>query len=189
MANKSDQQNTDLQNGFTLGELLMSIMVIGISVSVAIPGFQTAMNNSRRTTVVNELVTTMHMARSEAITRNVQVTVCPSSDGLNCAAVAWEDGWIYFADDDGDRTVDAGEVLLGALPGNNRLTINSVEYPAFIAFRPNGRALPANPPTNTGDVVVCDPRGAEFARVLIVGASGQPRLSEHMADGSDPVCP
>jgi type IV fimbrial biogenesis protein FimT len=172
-----------------MGELLTALAVIGISVSIAVPSFQTAMNNSRRTTAVNELVSTMHVARSEAITRNVQITVCPSASGDDCEAVGWQAGWIYFTDANSDRAVDPGEQVLGSAGEAPRLTITSAEFPAFLAYRPNGRIMVANPAQNSGQLTVCDPRGAEHARVLIIGTSGQPRLSEYQMSGAAPVCP
>jgi type IV fimbrial biogenesis protein FimT len=177
------------QQGFTLTELLTAMAVMAITVSVAIPGFQATMNNNRRTTAVNELFNTMQSARSEAITRNAQVTVCPSSNGLNCEAVGWEKGWIYFPDTNRNRTVDAGELVLGASEERKRLTVTSAEFGGFLAYRPNGRAMVNVAAQNTGNLVICDPRGADEARVLIIDASGQPRVADHMLNGAAPACP
>lgn len=177
------------QKGFTLTELLTATAVMAITASVAIPSFNATMNNNRRATAVNELFNTMQSARSEAITRNAQVTVCPSSNGLNCEAVGWENGWIYFPDSNRNRTVDAGEQILGASPERKRLTVTSVEFGRFMAYRPNGRVMVNLPAENTGNLVVCDPRGADEARVLIIDASGQPRVADHMLNGAAPACP
>ena len=177
------------QRGFTLGELLTTMTVVGLSLSFAVPSFNTIMNNNRRATGINQLVSTMYLARSEAVTRNLQITVCPSINGFNCQAVGWDEGWLLFADADSDRTVDVGEIILGNLPAQNRLDIQSAEFGTFFVYRPNGRLMVNTPAENTGQMTICDPRGAEYARVLIVESSGHPRLSEYQADGSDPSCP
>lgn len=172
-----------------MGELLTTMTVVGLSLSFAIPSFNAIVNNNRRATGINQLVTTMHLARSEAITRNTQITVCPSQTGTACQAVPWNEGWILFTDANSDRSVDPGEFILGQTPAQTRLDIQSAEFGTFFVYRPNGRLMVNTPAQNTGQMTICDPRGAEHARVLIVNASGHPRLSEYQSGGADPVCP
>ena len=181
--------NSFRQRGFTLGELLTTMTVVGLSLSFAVPSFNAIVNNNRRATGVNQLVSTMYMARSEAITRNSQSTICPSQNGVSCQAIGWNMGWLLFADTNSDRTVDPGEFILGHLPANTRLDINSAEFGTFFVYRPNGRLMVNTVAENTGQMTICDPRGADHARVVIINASGHPRLSEYQADGSNPVCP
>jgi len=168
---------------------MTTLTVVGLSLSFAIPSFNTIVNNNRRATGVNQLVSTMYLARSEAITRNVQITVCPSANSFTCQALDWNEGWLLFADTNSNRTVDVGELILGNLPAQGRLEIESAEFDDFFVYRPNGRLMVNTPAENTGQMTICDPRGAEHARVLIVNTSGHPRLSEYQEDGSDPVCP
>jgi len=177
------------QSGFTLGELMMALAVMGISLSLAVPGFQTVMNNNRRASAVNQMVSTMHMARSEAVTRNVQVTICPSSNATTCENTDWNNGWLFFPDLDGDRQVGVGETVLGAVAAVSHLEINSGEFGTFFVYRPNGRVMVNVTGENSGQLTFCDKRGADHARVVTVSTSGQPRLSEHQMDGSDPSCP
>ena len=53
---------------------------------------------------------------------------------------------------------------------------------------PNAPNAPATPATNTGDFALCDKRGSDHAKVVILDMSGRPRLSEYLADGSKPSC-
>jgi type IV fimbrial biogenesis protein FimT len=134
------------------------------------------------------------MARSEAVTRNTQVAVCASTDGATCTNSEWQEGWIFFPDNDQDRQVDADEPVLGAGTGPQDMTIESDEFDSaepgpFVVYRPNGRVMVNAPAENTGAFTFCDSRGAEFARVVIINPTGQPALSDHMADGADPECP
>ena len=103
--------------------------------------------------------------------------------------MGWNEGWLLFTDTNSNRTVDVGEIILGNLPAQNRLEIDSAEFANFFVYRPNGRLMVNTPAENTGQMTICDPRGAEHARVLIVNSSGHPRLSEYQSDGSSPVCP
>lgn len=175
--------------GFTMTELLTVLAVGAISLSIAVPSFRATINNNRRTTAVNSLYVTLQTARSEAITRNAQVTICPSAGGLNCDGGAWDQGWIYFADPDRSRAVDGAETVLGMIEERPRLTIQSAEFGGFLAYRPNGRAMVNAVAENTGSFVICDDRGADEARVLSIGISGQPQISDRMPNGAMPVCP
>lgn len=176
------------QAGLSLIELITVVSILGISMAVAVPGFQSVLNESRRATAVNELVASLHTARSEAITRNVQARICPSSNGTNCQAVSWKSGWILFADANGDGTAQASE-LLGTGRPNPRLTITTAGFATPLVYRANGRVI-LTPPATSGVFTVCDPGGAATARVVIISPSGQPRLSTTQVDGvSPPVCP
>ena len=169
-------------------ELLTALTVGAITLSVAIPSFNATINNNRRTTAVNDLFATLQTARSESITRNAQITVCPSVSGENCDGVNWHEGWIYFADLDRNRAVNGLETVLGVIEERPRLTIQSTEFSNFLAYRPNGRIMVGTVAENTGSLVICDQRGAEHARVLSIELSGQPQVSDLMPNGAVPAC-
>ena len=176
------------QLGFTLPELLTVVSIGAIIMTAASVGFDSAVSNSRRATGVNQLVTTMHAARSEAITRNQQVTICPSDDGASCSGGGdWQAGWIYFTDADQSRAPDGDDQILGETPELTNLSIESGEFGAFIAFRPNGRVTADG--ADSGEFTVCDHRGSTYARVIIVNSSGESRLSETTSGGAAPTCP
>jgi type IV fimbrial biogenesis protein FimT len=181
-------RNHGKQHGFTLGELLITLAVAGISLSVAVPSFTTVVNNNRRATGINRFVTTMHIARSEAITRGARVRICPSSDGTSCAGVPWNKGWLAFVDSNDDQTIDAGEQVLTEVGELTKIDISTAEFPNFLIYRPNGRVMVATTAVNTGELTFCDPRGAAYARVVIFDSSGHTRLSEYAGDGTMPTC-
>ncbi len=176
------------QRGFTLIELITTLGVATVLISMAVPGVTVFLLNSRQSSSINEFVSTMHLARSAAITKNERVTVCASSNGVTCENVGWDRGWILFGDTDSDQTVDAGEVIIGTGPAIEGLTIESSEFARYFMYRPNGRVMNATINANSGEFTVCDSRGAEHARVIIMDLAGRPRLSDVEADGSDPSC-
>lgn len=177
------------QHGFTLGELMMTVAIAGLTLSIAVPSFNTIVNNNRRASGVNELVATMHTARSEAITRGTRVMICPSADGAACAAVAWNEGWLMFVDENNNQALDVGEPIINVVGEHERLDVLSPEFAAGISYRPNGRAMGAGVAINTGQFTVCDPRGAEFARAVLLDTSGYPRLSKTADGGGALACP
>jgi type IV fimbrial biogenesis protein FimT len=76
-----------IRNGFTLIELLVVIAIASILTMIAIPSFQTMLQNSRLTSATNSLLSALQYARSEAITQRVAITVSPLS-GVNWASGA-----------------------------------------------------------------------------------------------------
>ena len=84
-----------IPRGFTLVELMVTLLVLAILLGVAVPSFRDAALSSRLTAYANDLVASAQIARSEAIKRNVDITLCASAGGLACdAGGAWEGGWI-----------------------------------------------------------------------------------------------
>lgn len=83
--------------GFTLLELLTTLTVVAVLLTVGVPGFFDIVRNNRAAANANEMVSALSIARSEAIRRGARVAVCPSSNGTSCTGT-WSDGWIVFAD-------------------------------------------------------------------------------------------
>lgn len=89
-----------IPRGFTLIELMVAIMVLGILLGVAVPSFRDAALSSRLTAYANDLVASAQIARSEAIKRNAAVTLCASAGGAACdEGGGWEVGWIVLTAD------------------------------------------------------------------------------------------
>lgn len=103
-------------SGFTLIEMMITITVAAILLAVAIPSFQTTINNLRVVTQTNELVTDLILAKSEAIKRGAPVSACVrNAAGTGCAgAGTWDTGWLIFTDanSDGIVTTAAGDTIL-----------------------------------------------------------------------------
>lgn len=98
--------------GFTLVEVMVTIAIAAILAAVAVPSFMNASLGWRLSTYANSVVSTAHIARSEAIKRNFKVTLCPSSDGATCLDGGWEQGYIVFCPSDDAVTCKTG----GAAP-------------------------------------------------------------------------
>lgn len=72
--------------GFTLLELLVTLAVAGILLTVGVPSFASFIQGQRLKSAASELSYALLFARSEAIKRNADVTVSPNSGG-------WQNGW------------------------------------------------------------------------------------------------
>ena len=93
--------------GFTLIELMVTLAVAAILLTIGIPSFQQFIANNRASAGANELLAALQLARSEAVRRNSFASVCPSTNGTTCTGgTEWARGWIVFHDDSGDGAFD-----------------------------------------------------------------------------------
>ena len=108
------------QAGFTLVEIMITVVVAGILTALAMPSLNGFLLNSRVQQAATDMFMTMNYARSEAINRNTQVSVTASG--------TWDAGWQVVA---GGMVLKQTTLVSGATvtgPVGNSLT-----------FNPNGR--------------------------------------------------
>lgn len=87
-------------DGFTLLELMVTLAVAAILVTIAIPSYRGLVQRNALTASVNDLVGDLNYARSEAVTRGQSVYLCQSSDQASCTGDSdWGKGWIVYAPD------------------------------------------------------------------------------------------
>lgn len=131
------------KRGFTLIELIVTLALAAILLTIGVPAFQEMIRNNRAAVHANEFMSALNVARSEAIKRGQRVVLCKSSDGASCATTnLWDQGWIVFVDTDNDAGVDAGETIIrvyGALKGDNTLQ-GSTDVADYISYSPDGIA-------------------------------------------------
>lgn len=84
-------------NGFTLIELMVTLSVAAIVLSIAVPSFQTQVLNNRSIALGEDFATAINYARAEAVKRAGRVSLCASNDGETCSG-NWNEGFIAFVD-------------------------------------------------------------------------------------------
>jgi type IV fimbrial biogenesis protein FimT len=89
------------QQGFTLLELMVTLFIASILLGLAVPSFRDMSTRNRLVTYTNDFISSINLARSEAVRRGAPVSICHSDDGTSCSGT-WNDGWITFADADGN---------------------------------------------------------------------------------------
>ncbi len=72
---------------FTLVELMVTISILAILSTIAVPSFNSFINNNKLAAVSNDLYSAVSMARSEAVKLKVEVTLSPVNNN-------WSNGWV-----------------------------------------------------------------------------------------------
>jgi type IV fimbrial biogenesis protein FimT len=153
------------QNGFTLYELLITVMIVGIVLTIGVPNMLQFNQNGRMTSTANDLHSAFHLARSESGRAKTNITICASANAMTAAANCggtWDQGFIVFVDTDGDiNRSGATETVLrahGAIAEGVSLTV--ADNATYFSYSSTGLGRPnvgGNPAVS--QVVMCDERG------------------------------
>jgi len=108
-------RSTSAARGVTLIELLVTISVLAVLLTIALPNLRDFVVGNRLSSNVNGFIGLVNYARSEAIVRNQDVVICPkAATATTCASTtAWNTLDIQvFVDADGNGQFNTGDTLL-----------------------------------------------------------------------------
>ncbi len=127
---------------------MVTLAVFALLVMVAVPAFNNIVNINRTAEGINALSRDLSLARSEALARNANVTVCASTNAVTAATPTcsgsntWEAGWIVFVDLNRDGAINGNDVLLRATgpiaPGYTLRAHVGFDDMTQLQFRPTG---------------------------------------------------
>jgi type IV fimbrial biogenesis protein FimT len=177
------------QQGFTLIELIVTVVVGAILTTLAIPAFQSFVMNDRDSAQINSLAYSFNYARSEAVKEDLPggVTVCPSTGAICSGTAAWAQGWIVYYTDANNTT----QILqtVPALAGSNNVTPAGAATTG-ITFLSSGKATGlAGSMMQQLHIKVCDQRGASFAHEVVVNQLGRVAASQTPGFGINGTTP
>ena len=166
------------QSGFTLYELLITVMIVGVVLSFGVPNMLEFNQNGRMTSTANDLHSAFHLARSESSRAKTNITVCASANATaanaNCGGT-WDQGFIVFVDEDGDinRSGATETVLRSNGPIPDGITLSVADSATYFSFASTGLGR-QNVGGNTAlsQVVMCDERG----NITAAGGNSAARL-------------
>ncbi len=127
-----------LKRGFTLVELLVSLTILGILTSVAVPSLTALLIKYRLSNENTSLMMDFVLARGEAVNRGTTVSVCQSADGVTCSAAGWAAGRIVFVDQATPGVVDPGDVVLRVSPPTRTGDTMNPNAPIYLTYNAIG---------------------------------------------------
>jgi len=171
-------------NGFTIIELMITIVIAAILIGVAIPSFTELIRDNQTATQSARFIADLNMARSEAVKRGINVFVCKSSDRATCTNGSnWESGWLVIADADRDAGFDAGAVLHvnQGLDANFTLRASQGNFNNWVRYDSNGAAN-GDGGGNSETFKLCRPdANTAESRQIDITATGRVNLKEGTA--------
>lgn len=167
--------------GFSLIELMVAAIVLGILASVSVPSFLEMRRANLKSAELSDLQIDFMLARSEAVKRKIQVGVCASNNTTaanpTCGAVTWHSGWLVFLDADSNGDPDTpGDVIRV----HNQLTGNTIisDFGGRYTYGATGFG------SGAGTLTFCDDQGDRVARAILISATGRTKVSETASDGT-----
>ncbi len=141
--------------GFTLVELLVTISIAAIMLTLAVPSFSTLILNQQVRVSAGDLQTSLFFARSEAIKRAADVAVVPAGGD-------WKNGWsVQLTDGTVLRSEPALNGQLASMAGGN------------VTYQSDGH-IP--PPVIAPIVFSVASNASVTARCIAIDLSGRPSL-------------
>jgi type IV fimbrial biogenesis protein FimT len=177
-------QNRSTSQGFTLLELIVTIGLTALVLTLGLPSFGGLIANHRLRVEVNALFHAVHLAREESIVRRRVVTLCPTRDGFACERdLDWSAGWIMFVNKDrnGDGQRDPDEPIL------QRFIVDPATR--IVANRMSFSLRSTELRATNGTFIFCDRAQRAAPRALVISYTGRPRVSRTDRRGRAYKCP
>ena len=167
MVDRTETESFSMQSsrGFTLIELMVTIAVLAVILSFAVPSFQDLIRSNRTQTQTNLLTNAFNLARSEAIKRGAAVRVSALNNGN------WHQGWRVWVDSNGNNTFDDSELLrlFPAWTASNTLTSQTSQ----VIFSSDGRLSGVTAGTDTNFSLNVGTSYCRYERIITINAVGR----------------
>lgn len=192
---KIQTQTRSNERGFSLFELLITLGIASILITLGLPAIGAFLVESKLSSYTNDLVLDFNYARNEAIKRNADVTICRANTALdNCAGTTgnWVQGWIVFAESEskrGNGTREGSEKLIRV---TNLTPTEAIAMRLFteqtlndtFVFQPNGVARGIDGSSPRSEFYICSKGYTDVYKGVQVSTSGRVRAFIPETEGS-----
>ncbi|MBD7977702.1 GspH/FimT family pseudopilin [Serpens gallinarum] len=151
--------NLHPQRAFTLVELMITLALLAILASVAVPAFAELIARNRQLALQHEVLNALNFARAYAARNNTRVNFCASSNGTTCQN-DWSTGWIIRLEAD-------GRLLRQGQPGQGNFLAWEGGIARSITFHGNGTS-------NNGSFYQC--HAQQMTWLILISRQGRARI-------------
>ncbi|WP_422132954.1 GspH/FimT family pseudopilin [Endozoicomonas sp. ALD040] len=128
-----------LVKGLTLIEMMITILLVGIISSITV-SLDSLVQSFRLDFYNQRIFSSVVVARSEAIKRGVNISLCRSKNGTSCdtSGSNWKAGWMVFTNPNNNSSVDTGEDVIrvyGEIDSDVTINLNAGNT---LTFTPRG---------------------------------------------------
>lgn len=185
-----------------MAELMIVVVIIGVVSAFAIPSMQNIVKNQTISATSNEIISTLQVARTEAIKRSTNVRVCfkQNQTGNQCRNVTdYQAGrYVYvFLDLDNNQTFnnDDRQLYLSNEISHNIIykhpSIAGLQITESILFNSRGNVVfddSLGQAQSRGIIGICDDRkNSSVGRMIQINTTGRAQVSKIESD-SDISC-
>jgi len=161
--------------GFTLIELIITVVLISVVALIAIPNFTLMVRSNQVTTQTNNMLVAFQTARTEAIRRGVVVSVCPTANQTSCSGT-WADGWLIAIDANQTGSVSISNndsILQIGAAASNSIQIVPGTGAAYARFLGDGTRDRSGTTASLSWTVQSDNCQGDRARIVSLNLSGR----------------
>ncbi len=173
--------------GFTLSELLTSIVVVAMLAGVGFPSFARLLQQEQLVAGSNQLLTHIQLARTTAAQYRTVATLCPAPVAVSderCGS-DWNAGYRVFSDRNGNAVLNAPDdklIAQAAAQSSTTVAWRSFRRLNFLQFDATGVTRALN-----GSFVLCHTGPPAMERKIVVNIGGRARVQRFKA-GISPDC-
>lgn len=162
------------QQGLTLLELLIGLILISLLISTGVPGLSRLIHSHRAESAYQELFSLVQFARIHSVTYHTQVILCPSSNQNHCDG-NWNNDLMIFVDLNHDEQRNDDEVILRVLENDDdehsHLSWQASGSTRYLRYKEDGTTANQN-----GRLTFCLTQGEQvYARQIIMYRTGRAR--------------
>lgn len=156
--------------GFTLIELTVALLILGLLLSIGLPAFNRLISQQRMDTGLGLFTRSLNFARQEAVRLNRPVTVATIGED-------WNTGWVIFLDSNHDGRYDEGERLLLQVAGDEKLRMHgNTPVATYVRFNAMGESQLLNGGFQAGTFRFCPASTEGLGRKLVLNRVGRWRV-------------